>query len=131
MRIDETLHVTSPRGWHRWLARHHREKKEIWLIFYKKHSRKPTIGYDDAVEEALCYGWIGGQTKRIDEERYALRLTPSRKASNWSESNKARALKMLLQGKMTRAGRALLPAEILELGRKTLYLRQFAHSGQN
>jgi uncharacterized protein YdeI (YjbR/CyaY-like superfamily) len=114
MKIGESLQVRSRMEWRRWLARHHREKKEIWLIFYKKSSSRQSITYDDAVEEAICFGWIDGQTRRIDAERYALRLTPRRKKSNWSQSNKARAVKMLRARKMTRAGKDILPADVLD-----------------
>jgi len=113
MKIGETLELTSRDQWRRWLAKHHADRNEAWLILHKKSSGKPTIRYDDAVEEAICYGWIDVQTKSIDHERYALRLTPRRQGSNWSESNKARALKMLRRRKLTRAGKAVLPAEIL------------------
>jgi uncharacterized protein YdeI (YjbR/CyaY-like superfamily) len=95
------------------LAKHHGVRNEVWLIFYKKSSGKPTITYDEAVEEAICYGWIDHQIKPVDDERYALRLTSRRKGSGWAESNKARALKMIRAGKMTRAGRLVLPAEVL------------------
>lgn len=95
------------------MAKHHGIRNEVWLIFYKKSSGKPTITYDEAVEEAICYGWIDGQIKPVDGERYALRLTPRKEGSGWAESNKTRALKMIRAGKMTRAGRSVLPAEIL------------------
>jgi len=96
------------------LAQHHRDKREIWLILYKKSTRTQRISYEAAVEEAVCYGWIDGQTKRVDDETYALRFTPRRKNSNWSESNKVRALKMLRAGRITRSGKAVLPATLLE-----------------
>jgi len=88
------------------------------LVFYKKLSRKPSIDYDEAVEEALCYGWIDGRIKRMDVERYLLRFTPRRQESSWSESNKRRALRMLREGKMTQAGLKSLPTEVLKRGKK-------------
>lgn len=87
---------------------------------YKRSSGKSTITYDDAVEEALCHGWVDVQTKRIDDERYGLRFTPRRKGSNWSRYNKARGLKMLLAGKMTLAGRAVLPNDVLRRERNVI-----------
>lgn len=84
------------------------------MVFYKKLSRKPSIDYDEAVEEALCYGWIDGRIKRMDVERYLLRFTPRRQGSSWSESNKRRALRMLREGKMTQAGLKSLPTEVLK-----------------
>ena len=114
MEISKTLYVTNRDDWRAWLSKYHRTEKEIWLIYYKKHTGKPTIPYDDAVEEALCFGWIDGLEKRVDEERYAQRFTPRRPKSNWSESNRRRVKKLLEQGKMTEAGMAHLSKEILE-----------------
>ena len=99
------------------MSKHHKSKKGVWLVFRKKPSSKSTIDYNESVEEAICYGWIDGQIKRIDEEKYARRFTPRRQCSNWSESNKRRALSMLREGKMTQAGRAVLPSEILVTSR--------------
>jgi len=114
MEIGETLDVTSRRDFRKWLAKNCRKKEEIWLIFYKKYSGKPSISYDKAVEEALCYGWIDSQQKPIDAEKFARRFTPRRKGSNWAASNIKRALRMLSNGKMTQTGMALLPAEFLK-----------------
>lgn len=112
--IGETLYVVARQEWRKWLAKHHKEKKEIWLIFYKKGAVKPSIAYEDAVEEAICYGWVDSQERSIDAEKYALRFTPRRENSNWVESNKSRALRMIKAGKMTRAGLTVLPPEILK-----------------
>ena len=95
------------------MSKHHKSKEGVWLVFHKKPSSKSTIDYNESVEEAICYGWIDGQIKRIDEEKYVRRFTPRRQCSNWSESNKRRASSMLREGKMTQAGRAVLPSEIL------------------
>jgi uncharacterized protein YdeI (YjbR/CyaY-like superfamily) len=78
----------------------------LWLVLYKKHSNQPTISYDEAVEEALCFGWIDGLTKSIDEEKYAVRFTPRKTGSVWSESNKKRVAKMIADGRMTPIGLA-------------------------
>jgi len=114
MEIGETLYATSRRDFRKWLAKNCKKKEEIWLIFYKKYSGKPSISYDEAVEEALCYGWIDSQQKPIDAEKFARRFTPRKKGSNWAESNIKRALRMLSNGKMTQTGMALLPAEFLK-----------------
>jgi uncharacterized protein YdeI (YjbR/CyaY-like superfamily) len=90
------------------LKENHRSQKEVWLIYYKKHTGKPRIPYDDAVEEALCYGWIDSTVKRIDDERYAQKFTPRNLKSNWSELNKRRAKKMMKAGRMTEVGLAKL-----------------------
>jgi len=115
MNIGETLYVRYREEWRRWLADHHRDKKEVWLIFFKKSSGKSSISYDDAVEETICYGWIDSQQKPIDKEKFARRFTPRRKQSGWSKHNKAHVLKMLRDGKITQAGKALLPMDVLNL----------------
>jgi len=69
MEIGRTLYITNRKAWHARLAKNHAREEEIWLIYYKKHNGKPRIPYDDAVEEALCYGWIDSIIKRVDDER--------------------------------------------------------------
>jgi uncharacterized protein YdeI (YjbR/CyaY-like superfamily) len=88
------------------LKKNHNSQKEVWLIYYKKHTGKPRIPYDDAVEEAICFGWIDSTVKRLDEQKYAQKFTPRNQKSNWSELNKKRAKKMIKQGRMTEAGLA-------------------------
>jgi uncharacterized protein YdeI (YjbR/CyaY-like superfamily) len=112
MEIGETLYVTSPAEFRKWLEKNHKVKKEIWLIQYKKATKKPSINYVEAVEEAICFGWIDGFEKGMDTERYATRFTPRRPKSNWTETNKERARNMLAAGKMTEAGRATLPFDV-------------------
>ncbi len=75
-------------------------------MLYKQHTRKPTVAYDDAVEEALCFGWIDGIVKTIDDEKYAIRFSPRQRGSIWSELNKRRVKKMIAQGQMTEIGLA-------------------------
>jgi uncharacterized protein YdeI (YjbR/CyaY-like superfamily) len=104
MKISDELYVTSRSEWHDWLRKNHDTKKEVWLIFYKKHTGKPSIPYDDAVEEALCFGWIDSIIKRIDDERFARKFTLRKSGSRWSELNKKRARKMIEEGKMREAG---------------------------
>ncbi len=93
-------------AWRAWLEKHHARETELWLVFYKKNSNRPTVTYNEAVEEALCFGWIDGLTKGIDEEKYAVRFTPRKSASVWSESNKKRVAKMIAEGKMMSVGLA-------------------------
>ncbi len=109
-----SLYLTNRNDWRRWLAKNHQKKKEVWLIFYKRNSGKPSLSYDASVEEALCYGWIDSRAKSINEQKFALRFTPRTNNSSWSKYNMARALKMIQQRKMTRAGIALLPHDIHE-----------------
>jgi uncharacterized protein YdeI (YjbR/CyaY-like superfamily) len=112
MEIGETLYVTDRDGFRKWLIENHQNKKEIWLVQYKKSARKPSIKYAEAVEEALCFGWIDNIEKSMDAERYALRFSPRRPKSNWTNTNKDRARKMIAEGRMTPAGRATLPADV-------------------
>jgi uncharacterized protein YdeI (YjbR/CyaY-like superfamily) len=112
MEISETIYVTTADEFRKWLIQNHRSKKEIWLIQYKKATRKPSINYVEAVEEAICFGWIDGIEKSIDAERYALRFSPRRPKSSWTNTNKDRARRMIAEGRMTSAGRAILPADV-------------------
>ena len=112
MDIGETLYVTNREDFRKWLTENHRSRKEIWLIQYKKAAKKPSINYVEAVEEALCFGWIDGTQKSMDAERYALRFSPRRPKSNWTETNKERARRLIAEGKMTEAGHAILPADL-------------------
>jgi len=102
--IVKSLHVTDREEWRSWLEEHHEKEDGIWLVYYKKNTGKPRIPYDDAVEEAICFGWIDGTVKKIDEEKYTQRYTPRKKKSVWSDLNKSRARKMIESGKMTSAG---------------------------
>lgn len=100
------LYVTNRDQWREWLSGHYATESGIWLIFYKKKTSKPTIGYEAAVEEALCFGWIDSIIKRVDAKKYARKFTPRKDNSNWSALNKKRADKMIKQGKMTYFGLA-------------------------
>lgn len=104
MKIDETLYVTNRKDWRTWLEKNYDKKKGIWLLYYKKHTNKPTIPYDDAVEEALCFGWIDSTVKRIDDEKHVQHYTPRKLRSIWSQNNIARVKKMIKQGKMKKEG---------------------------
>ncbi len=106
MKIGKQLYMQSRVEWRAWLEKNHADEKEIWLIHYKKHVHKPSVTYEEAVEEALCFGWIDGILKRIDDERHTIRYSPRRKRSIWSPSNKARVERLITQGLMTEAGLA-------------------------
>ena len=106
MKIGKTLYVKNRHQWRAWLQQHHATEKEIWLISYKKSSARPRIPYDDAVEEALCFGWIDSLVYKIDEDRYAQKFSPRHMKSKWSEPNKRRVAKMIRERQMTEAGRA-------------------------
>ena len=76
MEIKQTLYITDKKAWRSWLKKHYKTEKEIWLVYYKKNTGKPRIPYNDAVEEALCFGWIDSIVKTLDTERVAQRFSP-------------------------------------------------------
>jgi uncharacterized protein YdeI (YjbR/CyaY-like superfamily) len=92
--------------WRVWLAENHATAKELWLIFHKKRVVKGGLTYIEALEEALCFGWIDGILKRIDDEKHTIRFSPRRKNSIWSEHNKKRVRKLIKEGRMMPAGSA-------------------------
>jgi uncharacterized protein YdeI (YjbR/CyaY-like superfamily) len=112
MDIGKTLKVRNRLEWRQWLAKHHADTKEIWLVYYKKASGKSGVTYEESVLEGLAYGWIDGLTKSIDKDSYACRFTPRRPKSNWSASNVARVKKLLAEGRMAEPGLATLPKSI-------------------
>jgi uncharacterized protein YdeI (YjbR/CyaY-like superfamily) len=105
----KTLHVTTREDWRAWLAAHHDTEREIWLVYAKQHTGQPRVPYEDAVEEALCYGWIDSIVKRLDEDFYAQKFTPRKATSNWSESNLRRYAKLLKAGRLAPPGLAKGP----------------------
>ena len=109
MPITETFYAPDRASWRAWLEQHHQQKDEIWLVSYVKSSGQPNVDYLHAVEEALCFGWIDGIAKKMDDERNVQRYTPRRKNSNWTELNKHRARRLIAAGLMTDAGVAKLP----------------------
>lgn len=104
MEIGKTLYVTNRKDWEKWLIKNHKIKKEIWLIYYRKETGKPRISYDDAVLEALRYGWIDSIVKKIDKERFTQRFSPRKSTSVLSQMNKERIRELIKQKKMTRWG---------------------------
>jgi uncharacterized protein YdeI (YjbR/CyaY-like superfamily) len=112
MDIGETLEVQSAQDFADWLAAHGQTRPDIWVIIYKKNSGKQTVTYEQLVETALCYGWIDGIMKGVDAEKYAQRFTPRRKRSNWTVANRAIAQRLIAEGRMTDAGRAVLPDDL-------------------
>jgi uncharacterized protein YdeI (YjbR/CyaY-like superfamily) len=104
MKKGKTLYVTQRKDWRSWLQKNYNQEKEIWLIYYRKSSGKPRIPYNDAVEEALCYGWIDSILKRVDKEKFAQRFTPRRKGSLLSEMNRERIRRLIKKKKMTLIG---------------------------
>jgi uncharacterized protein YdeI (YjbR/CyaY-like superfamily) len=107
-----TLHPRHPRDFERWLSRYSSRVPEAWLVFQKRTSGKQTVTYRDALQEALCYGWIDSRVKTLDAERFLVRFTPRRPGSPWSKRNLAFAKALIQSGKMTPAGVAVLPSRL-------------------
>ncbi len=104
MEIKNTLYITDRKDWRKWLVKNHKNKKEIWLVYYRKETGKPRILYDDAVLEALCYGWIDSTIKKIDKERFAQRFSPRSSKSGLSQMNKERIRDLIKEKKITKWG---------------------------
>lgn len=105
MEIGKTLRVTTRKAWRAWLEKNHAREKEIWLVYATKQSGKGRVPYSDAVEEALCFGWIDGIMKKIDANYFAQRFSPRRSSkSQLSETNKERVRRLIRGGLMTPAG---------------------------
>ncbi len=105
---EGTFFAAGRAAWRAWLEKHHDSKDAVWLVFLKKHVKRPCLSYDEAVEEALCFGWIDGKMRRIDGEKHRIRFTPRRPGSVWSDLNKSRVRRLLKEGRMTPAGLAMV-----------------------
>ncbi len=105
-----TKHFETKEDWEVWLENHFDKENELWLVYYKKHTGKPTVSYEDSVRTALCYGWIDGLLKKLNEDSYVRRFTPRKGKSVWSESNKQRIAELIKAGKMKPAGLKLVEA---------------------
>ena len=106
-----TLHVRSRRQWRTWLAKHHASSPGVWLVRHKTHTRVKSIPYEDTVREALCFGWVDSLVKRLDRDRYALKVTPRQPASKWSDINRKRWAELEAAGLLTSAGLAAAPTD--------------------
>ena len=100
------IHFATAEEWRAWLEGNHSSTEDVWLMIYKKQAGTPSVTLQEAMQEAICFGWIDSQMQPIDGERYALRFTPRRKTSNWSERNKGWAAQLIEEGRMTEAGLA-------------------------
>lgn len=98
------LFFETQQQWEKWLAKHHTQEDGVWLRMYKKDSKIPSINYAQALEEALCYGWIDGMAKSVDETSYIQKFTPRRPKSIWSERNTKHIARLTAEGKMKPAG---------------------------
>jgi uncharacterized protein YdeI (YjbR/CyaY-like superfamily) len=90
--------------WREWLDEHHDSESEVWLISYKRHTKLASIAYEDAVDEALCFGWVDSLIKRLDDSRYARKFTPRKADSRWSTTNRKRYAALRASGRLKPAG---------------------------
>ncbi len=104
------LEINRRTEWRNWLSINHDKSDGAWLTFYKIAGGKPSLDYEAAVEEALCFGWIDSIIKKIDDKKYVRKFTPRNKGSKWSDLNKKRAEKMILEKRMTKHGMRLITA---------------------
>jgi uncharacterized protein YdeI (YjbR/CyaY-like superfamily) len=118
------LNATTARGWRTWLRKHYRSENEIWLVFHKKHTGRPRISYNDAVEEALCFGWIDSTVRSLDADRFAQRFSVRKPRSTYSPANRQRLRSLVRRGKVAKdvlpsvraalkEDRFVVPADIL------------------
>jgi uncharacterized protein YdeI (YjbR/CyaY-like superfamily) len=101
---DDVVRAASVAEWRAWLAEHHGTATEAWLVIPHKNSGLPGPTYTEAIEQALCFGWIDGLQRRHDEHSARLRFSPRRKKSKWSAPNRERVARMIAEGAMTEAG---------------------------
>ena len=100
----ETFYPGSRQEWRQWLQDNHDKKESVWLIYYKKKSNIPTVIYSEAVDEALCFGWIDSKAKPLDEEKFMQFLCRRKDNSVWSKVNKEKIERLTREGLMTKAG---------------------------
>jgi uncharacterized protein YdeI (YjbR/CyaY-like superfamily) len=105
-----TLDVPDRQQWRDWLRRYHDSESEIWLVFHKPHVPEKHVGYRDALEEALCFGWIDSLIRRLDDQRYARKFTPRKPGSKWSTSNRQLYADLKVRGLLAASGLARPPA---------------------
>ncbi len=101
---DQPLHFQNKEEWRAWLQENHAAEKETWLAIRKQNAVQPGVSYEEAVEEAVCFGWIDGLTKSATSEFFVQRFTPRKRGSVWSVSNQQRVKRLTAQGRMTEAG---------------------------
>jgi uncharacterized protein YdeI (YjbR/CyaY-like superfamily) len=100
------IYFSSPQEFYDWLEEHHESQTEVYVGFHKQHTGKRAMSWSDAVDQALCFGWIDGRVNTIDEDRYMQRFTPRRPNSNWSNVNVAKVKQLIEDGRMRPAGLA-------------------------
>jgi len=130
MNITKTLYATDRKAWREWLRKNYLKEKEIWLVYYRKEAGKLRISYNDAVEEALCFGWIDSTVKKLDNECFVQKYTPRNHKSDYSQANKERLKRLITEGKVRKDVLAsmgdivpenfIFPADIMKMLRANL-----------
>ena len=115
-----TLDVRTRAAWRRWLAKHHASSPGIWLVRHKQHSGVTTMPYEDVVCEALCYGWIDSLVRRLDDDRFAIKVTPRKPTSKWSGINRKRWKQLQSDGRLAPPGLAAAPTAHRYAARPTI-----------
>jgi uncharacterized protein YdeI (YjbR/CyaY-like superfamily) len=105
----KTFDARTLARWRKWLAANHASTTEVWLVYHKKHTGKASVAYLDALDEALCHGWIDSLVRRIDADRYAIKYTPRKPGSKWSAINRKRYAALEAAGRLAPAGKARSP----------------------
>jgi uncharacterized protein YdeI (YjbR/CyaY-like superfamily) len=106
---SRTLDVRTRQHWRQWLAKHHASSPGVWLVRHKQHTGVESMPYEDLVREALCFGWVDSLIKRLDDDRYAIKVTPRKPASKWSDTNRRRWNALKAAGLLAPAGLAAAP----------------------
>ncbi|MEZ0324552.1 MAG: YdeI family protein [Fimbriimonas sp.] len=117
----EAIYFDSPSAFENWLEENHASASEVLVGFYKAGTGKPTLTWPESVDVALCFGWIDGIRRRIDDQRYTIRFTPRRAKSNWSEVNVRRVAELLQENRMRMAGMAAFEARAKDRGKHYSY----------
>ena len=104
-----TLDVRTRGAWRQWLAKHHASSPGVWVLRHKQHTGVKSMPYEDLVREALCFGWVDSLIKRLDESRYAIKVTPRRPTSKWSDPNRKRWKELKAAGRLAAPGLAAAP----------------------
>jgi uncharacterized protein YdeI (YjbR/CyaY-like superfamily) len=107
---EGTFYARDRGAWRAWLEANHATAAEVWLLFYKRHTAEPCVTLDEAVEEAMCFGWVDSLLRRIDDRRHKLRFTPRKPGGQWAQSNKDRVERLTAEGRMAPAGLAAVEA---------------------
>jgi len=113
MDVDRAIAISTGASFDDWLRSNGSRERDVVLAIYKKASGRQTVGLGELQEVALVHGWVDTQTKRIDDDRYAIRFVPRRPGSNWSPTNREMAARLLAEGRVTEAGLATLPPDLL------------------